>query len=349
MDNLIDLYNENQDIVLNFLDSLNMQVTLKLSGLSLQVYYNESTDSYEYRTHSDSLRIGPKISKLTRYFSQEISDSIDFIEKQKEKLINYRFLNILIYNKELVLLSAMRMEDTEIISLPDELAPISQEFGFNLIDTLFVGRLSKEQQTHIINLMTNHTSISSEEFKNYIMEIFKESTTCTNNFIDKLDVIEGIVLTAKISDKIAEYKIIDPNYIQLKKDEEAKLQVLRDKYKYDKERVVRMMADWLEVKAQKLDQIHMINMEKNFINMLKSPKVLMKMINVCAKIPSNLSTRFSIQTNKIDNDIQTLIRKHGNTLKTLYEIYLLTFYRKNENEEYDKELNKKINNIIEKL
>lgn len=366
MKTLLDLYNEDSYVASNFLDSMNLQVSVLLTGISLQVYYNDETGKYEYHTHSDDLAIGPKISKLTKLFCKDITDAIAYLDERgingvidgEKTVAEYKFLNFVIYDKQLYLLSAMRMGETTILDGFDELSTIADSLKVGVMPLVFKGRLTKEQQASIINFIISQKNLDSAEFKDVFKSILKAENfnadpTITarameSNVWDRYTTFDGLVFSVNFGDKIAKYKINDPNYEQIRKNVEAQRKLNKDLHKADYRALIEAMVDWLETRVEKRDDKHVISLQKNFVEMCADKKMLMKLISLGAKLPVRTNSRFMLQPDMLTPDMQQLLRKHGTPMRSAVEQYLLSFYA-NKDIDVDDEMKKRVAEIVSKI
>lgn len=358
MKNLIDVYNEDQTLCLELLNSSNIKVTPKLHGISLQVYLNEEKNKYEFIRHTKEFGIGPKISALTKLFCKPLSEAMSLIENRIEAVNKYKFLNFVLYDREMVLLSAIRRDDPTLIDDVEQLRSIAFEFDAQVNLPLWEGKLSEDQQRKVVNLMSSNTIIDSNEFKDIVEQIFYRDLDDTNtrkamfpiDLYKELKSLEGIVFNFKVNEKTlllkVEDKVIRQN-IDLKK-----AQIKRDKemYKKNAEEVVKCMIAWLEKADLKTASEKWLDkLQDNFVQMTSHYKMYNKLMNKAGNLPLYYDFNYALQVSKLKVNLQKLIKKNGKCYQALLETFLLYFYSLHNDMFVDKETTKRLNTVITKM
>lgn len=361
MENLVDIYNKNQELVNELLSGSNIDITLKLDGVSLQVLYNDETGKYEYHQHIKEFGIGPIVTRLKRYFCKELNDAIEYFNSNIDKLDNYKFINTILYKGQIILLSAMYKDSTDVVDDYSNLLAISQDLGIELFTCLWQGKLSDNQISNIINLINFNSINSSEEFRDYVFNLFTNTDIIGNFYtpskpfpyelFDTLKVIPGIIFNFRLNGKVAQYQISDKYYDQIKKSKLAQRKLNATINKTNLENIISTMVDYLEKNVEHFSDLHMENLEKNFIKMMSNKKMYNKLFNLSATTPLYQDRLYKLQISLLSPELQSLINKKGTIMKTLYENYLIMFYHSKPKDTIiiSKEFVDRMNKIIEQL
>lgn len=326
-----------------------VKITLKLDGKPFQITVNDKNE-IEYRGRSgNTLDLGPLITNYDRLFSKPTNYAIEYFDKHKDLLNDYKFLVFEIVKDIIVLLYAVD-KDNHIASDDNELYNISKKLGIFPVPVLFNGKLSETQINSINDLLNNLNNIKEKDFVNIIYNLFNEYKHFPKELFNNLDNIEGIVLNFYKDNKTYQYKIVDYSYtsgineyMKFKKEE-------REKNKNIYENLYKIFVEYLNnnLIINKENQLDILN--ENFYNMLSDSKLFNKLFNLGAQLPVNNKETYNIQLDYTSQDIKNLILKYGDPIKTVYEEYVKLFKKpKVRAFVINKEFQQNINDIINKI
>lgn len=351
MEHFIDIYNKKTygyDYCSKLLNLSDIKINLKVDGKPFQVLYNENTDELEWHGRSgNETTVGPLIDDYTRLFSKPINDAIEYIEPRKDIFKNYKFLTFEVIDN-LLLLTAVIDKSNNFINDASEIKKIANQLGTDIMPTLWEGKLSKEQQQSILDIISSGNVPQKNEFIEWVKNMFNTYKDFPKKLISASEeFIEGIVLFFNVDNKIIEYKIVDPTYRQLMKDRDNQYNKEKEKLIDYYNKAYMIMADYLFDNAKCLNKNQIISMQLNFINMSKDNRFI-ELSELGKYLIENNSKTYNIQINRVLPEIRELIK--NNNIKNIFELYIKTFYKeKKRSFIISQEFQNKINIIIQKI
>lgn len=345
MQHIKEVYDKNPELLEKLFEN-NVDITTKIDGTAFQVSVSEDGE-VEYRKRSgNSTKLGPIIDDYTRLFVGSYEKPIEHIESIKEVIKEkYKFLTFEIFKDNLILLSAIT-KDNELVK-DIALSPIAQELQVKVVPVIWSGKLLENILPNLISLIVENKVPEGKTFSEIICDIFNitdpESYMIDNN-------LEGIVFNFKVGDKIAQYKLVDPEFQQKHKDIRADSKELEDKIRPYKQELVNITNKWLEENGSKLSDNKIESLDKNFIKMINSSAQLYNELMYAVSLIPTKDSSISLQKSRLSDDIKKLVNKKNSLIQKLYEFFIRTYYKtKSRNYITDKETQEKINSLIEKL
>ena len=349
MEHFIDIYNKKPEIVEKLLSLDNIKVNLKVDGKPFQVLVEDNEIHYHGRSGDES-HIGPEIDEYTRLFSKPINYAISKVEENKELYLNnYKFYTFEVINDKM-LLTAVVEDGGRFVESAGEIRAIADCLGTDVMPTLWEGKLTESQIDNIINILESGIVPEKEELINWVKEQFGEYEYFPETLISAADdFIEGLVFFFNVGDKIVEYKIVDPTYRELmnerKKNNELEFEKNKDVY----ESIYNIFVNFAENTEWNKNENKIQNLQENFEEMMSNPKTYNKLMNLGSKIKINESDTYSVQVERLNENLAKDIKRRGNIYKQLFESFVKLFYKpKKKGFVISKEFQNKINNIIER-
>lgn len=341
MQHIKEVYDKNPELLSNLLDK-DVYITTKIDGTAFQVSVSDDGE-IEFRKRSgNSNKLGPVIDNYTRLFVNNYELPMKKIESIADLIKeNYKFLTFEIYKDNLILLSAITKDGRFI---DNNLDSIADKLNVKVVPTIFSGVLDKLTKSKLISVIADNKVPDDITFDRLICDIFSIKHP-ESYMIDAS--LEGIVFNFKIDKKLAQYKLVNPLYAQKHKDMRMNSKELDEKTKPFKQKLVDIINSWLEENGQKFSDNKIESLDRNFLNLIKSPKRYNKLILIVSNIPSS---EISVQKNRLSKPIADAINTKGFLMQKLYEFFIRTYYKtKSRNYTTDKQTQEKINSIIEKL
>ena len=352
MDHFIDIYNKKK-YGAYYCESLlkldGIKINLKVDGKPFQVLYNEKTNELEWHGRSgNETTIGPLIDDYTRLFSKPINDAIAHIEPRKNVFKKYKFLTFEVIDNTL-LLTAIIDKNDNFINDADEIKNIAKQLDTDVMPTLWEGKLSNEQITAIMDILSTGVVPEKQNLINWVKSMFGTYKSFPNKLISANDeYIEGIVFFFDYNNKIIEYKIVDPTYRKFMKDRNNDKSNKRNEKAEIYEQIYNLFVNYLLKNAESLDNNYVVSMQKNFVNICNDKKLYDKFNDLGNQIETNTSKTYGVQVERTLPEVQSLIKKQS--IKNVFELFMKTFYKeKKRSFIISKEFQDNINAIIKKM
>lgn len=346
MDYLIDKYLKEPEYVKELLNK-SVQISLKIDGEAFQIGYDKEKDEVTYHKRGgSSKKLGPIIDEYTQLFRKKINDAIDTFNNKKDVIKQNKFYAIEMFNGNYILLTVIDHNDN-VIEDVKTINKIANQLGIDPVPIMFNGVLNKEQQENIINLMTLDENTSNDVFKEYLNNTFGKGDY--NKFL-KGPEVEGIVLTWNNSGNIEQMKIINPAFKSRhgKEIENSKKQAEAERDSINA--LTERLYEILNEVGQNLNKNWFANLDANLVNIFNNEQYAKELKDLANKIPYVKKDFWELQMNKTTKDIKSLIKKHGDIIKVIYESYMKTFYKiRKRNYIISKDFNLKVNALIERL
>ena len=164
----------------------------------------------------------------------------------------------------------------------------------------------------------------------------------------KGDEIEGIVLSWTDTDKPIQYKIINPAF---KVRHEAEQKANKEESEKDEEKtnkLIELLYKRLNEVAKYRNENWINNLDLNFLEMISDTNWLDKAKDIAKDINPNKNKWFMLQLDRINNIINQIFIHNDDTLKIIYEKYIMTFNKpKKKAFIISKEFQDNINTVIE--
>lgn len=346
MDHIQDIYKKKPQMIEKIWDNLT-KVNLKVDGKPFQVVYNEDTDELEYHGRSgNETKVGPLIDDMNRLFSKPINDAINHIEKRKDIFKDYKFLTFEVIGG-ILLLTAIITKDGKFINNPDEILEISKKLETDVMPCLWEGKLSNDQKTILMDAISTDIIPTKGEFVEWVKSLFGSYSKFPKNLISRSEeFIEGLVFFYDVDGKIVEYKLVDPAYRNLVKNNQNKNKDDETAKKFKD--IYNIFVDWSEENAKALDSNRIRSIEFNFIEMMKNTKIYNKLMNIGSGLTINQSDSYFLQLDRVSDELRKLIKKHGNVYQLLFEKFVKLFYKsKKRGFVISKEFQERVNKLVE--
>lgn len=346
MDHIQDVYKKKSEMIEKIWDHLT-KVNLKVDGKPFQVVYNEEEDELEYHGRSgNETKVGPLIDDMSRLFSKPINDAIRHIENRVEIFKRYKFLTFEVIN-EILLLTAIITKDGEFINDPDKIDSIAKELDTDVMPCLWKGKISEEQKEVLMQVISTDIVPTKDEFIKWVKELFGTYDKFPKSLISRSEeFIEGLVFFYDVNGKVVEYKLVDPAYRNLVKDNQNKNKDEEITKKF--EGIYNIFVDWSEDNAKALDKNRIRSIEFNFIEMMKNTKIYNKLMNLGSGLTLSQSDSYFLQLDRISDELRKEIKKHGSVYQLLFEKFVKLFYKaKKRGFVISKEFQGRVNKLID--
>lgn len=342
MEYLVDKYIKKPEYVRQLLNE-KVTVSIKIDGSAFQIFYNKNTNKIEYHKRGGSSnKLGPIIDEYTQLFAKHLNDAIDFFNTKEDILRQYKFYAIEIFNDMYVLLNVIDNNDNTVIDIEDIAKKLDIESLPILLNNSF---LSEESKNILINMMTSDINTTNNEFISLLSKAFDISEY--GKFL-KGDEIEGIVLSWTDTDKPIQYKIINPAF---KVRHEAEQKANKEESEKDEEKtnkLIELLYKRLNEVAKYRNENWINNLDLNFLEMISDTNWLDKAKDIAKDINPNKNKWFMLQLDRINNIINQIFIHNDDTLKIIYEKYIMTFNKpKKKAFIISKEFQDNINTVIE--
>ena len=347
MEHLINIYNTKQEIVEKLLSLDNVKINLKVDGKPFQVFV-ENNEIYYHGRSGDETHIGPEIDDHTKLYSKPINYAISKVKENKNLYLNnYKFLTFEILGEKMLLTSVIDKEN-RFIESAQEIRDIADFLNTDVMPTLWEGKLTDSQIDSIINILESGIIPEKENFINWVKEQFGEYEHFPETLISAADdFIEGLVFFFPVGDKIAEYKLVDPTYRKLIENRKKEIEIEKEKNKEVYEAIYNIFINSAENLSWNNNINWELNIEENFLEMMKDLKIYNKLMNLGAKIRINESETYTIQENMVIPELRNNLIKNGSVYKNLFEMYEKTFYKeKKRGYIISKDFQNRVNKII---
>lgn len=349
MEHLIDIYNKRPDLIEKLLSLESVKVNLKVDGKPFQVLVEDNEIHYHGRSGDES-HIGPEIDEYTRLFSKPINYAISKVEENKELYLNnYKFYTFEVINNKM-LLTAVVEDGGRFVESASEIRTIADCLGTDVMPTLWEGKLTESQIDSLMNILESGIIPEKQDFIDWVKTQFGEYEYFPETLISTADdFIEGLVFFFNIDDKIVEYKLVDPTYRELmnerKKNNELEFENNKDVY----ESIYNVFVDFAENTEWNKNENKIQNLQENFEEMMSNPKTYNKLMNLGSKIKINESDTYSIQIDRLNENLSKDIYRRGKVYKQLFENFVKLFYKpKKRGFIISKDFQNRVNNIIER-
>lgn len=350
MDHIQDVYKKKPDMINKIWDHLT-KVNLKVDGKPFQVVYNEDEDELEYHGRSgNETKVGPLIDDMYRLFSKPINDAIRHIENRVEVFKRYKFLTFEVID-EILLLTAIITKEGKFVDDPDEIDEIAKELDTDVMPCLWKGKISDEQRDILMTAISTDIVPTKDDFVKWVKDLFGTYKKFPKTLISRsTEFIEGIVFFYDIDGKVVEYKLVDPSFRQMVKDNHANMKQdgIENAEKYTE--IYTSFLNWAEENAKGLDKNRMRSIEFNFIEMMKDPKIYNKLMKDGAGLTTITTDAYFLQPDRISDELKKAIKKHGKVYQLLYEKFVRLFYKaKKRGFVLSKEFQARVNKAVEKF
>lgn len=346
MDHIQDVYKKKSEMIEKIWNHLT-KVNLKVDGKPFQVVYNEEEDELEYHGRSgNETKVGPLIDDMSRLFSKPINDAIRHIENRVEIFKRYKFLTFEVIN-EILLLTAIITKDGEFINDPDKIDNIAKELDTDVMPCLWKGKISEEQKEVLMQVISTNIVPTKDEFIKWVKELFGTYDKFPKSLISRSEeFIEGLVFFYDVNGKVVEYKLVDPAYRNLVKDNQNKNKDEEIAKKF--ERIYNIFVDWSEDNVKTLDKNRIRSIEFNFIEMMKNTKIYNKLMNLGSGLTLSQSDSYFLQLDRVSDELRKEIKKHGNVYQLLFEKFVKLFYKaKKRGFVISKEFQERVNKLVD--
>lgn len=350
MDHIQDVYKKKPDMINKIWDHLT-KVNLKVDGKPFQVVYNEDEDELEYHGRSgNETKVGPLIDDMYRLFSKPINDAIRHIENRIEVFKRYKFLTFEVID-EILLLTAIINKEGKFVDDPDEIDEIAKELDTDVMPCLWKGKLSDEQRDILMTAISTDIIPTKDDFVKWVKDLFGTYKKFPKTLISRsTEFIEGIVFFYDVDGKVVEYKLVDPSFRQMVKDNHANMKQdgIENAEKYTE--IYTSFLNWAEENAKGLDKNRMRSIEFNFIEMMKDPKIYNKLMKDGAGLTTITTDAYFLQPDRISDELKKAIKKHGKVYQLLYEKFVRLFYKaKKRGFVLSKEFQARVNKTVDKF
>lgn len=350
MDHIQDVYKKKPDMINKIWDHLT-KVNLKVDGKPFQVVYNEEEDELEYHGRSgNETKVGPLIDDMYRLFSKPINDAIRHIENRIEVFKRYKFLTFEVID-EILLLTAIINKEGKFVDDPDEIDEIAKELDTDVMPCLWKGKLSDEQRDILMTAISTDIIPTKDDFVKWVKDLFGTYKKFPKTLISRsTEFIEGIVFFYDVDGKVVEYKLVDPSFRQMVKDNHANMKQdgIENAEKYTE--IYTSFLNWAEENAKGLDKNRMRSIEFNFIEMMKDPKIYNKLMKDGAGLTTITTDAYFLQPDRISDELKKAIKKHGKVYQLLYEKFVRLFYKaKKRGFVLSKEFQARVNKTVDKF
>lgn len=350
MDHIQDVYKKKPDMINKIWDHLT-KVNLKVDGKPFQVVYNEDEDELEYHGRSgNETKVGPLIDDMYRLFSKPINDAIRHIENRVEVFKRYKFLTFEVID-EILLLTAIITKEGKFVDDPDEIDEIAKELDTDVMPCLWKGKISDEQRDILMTAISTDIVPTKDDFVKWVKDLFGTYKKFPKTLISRsTEFIEGIVFFYDVDGKVVEYKLVDPSFRQMVKDNHANMKQdgIENAEKYTE--IYTSFLNWAEENAKGLDKNRMRSIEFNFIEMMKDPKIYNKLMKDGAGLTTITTDAYFLQPDRISDELKKAIKKHGKVYQLLYEKFVRLFYKaKKRGFVLSKEFQTRVNKAVEKF
>lgn len=349
MDHLIDIYNKRPDLVEKLLSLESVKVNLKVDGKPFQVLVEDNDIHYHGRSGDES-HIGPEIDEYTRLFSKPINYAISKVEENKELYLNnYKFYTFEVINDKM-LLTAVVEDGGRFVESAEEIRAIADCLGTDVMPTLWEGKLTESQIDSLVNILESGIVPEKQDFIDWVKIQFGEYEYFPETLISSADdFIEGLVFFFNVGDKIVEYKLVDPTYRELMNERKKNNELEFEKNKKVYEDIYNIFVDFAENTEWNKNESKIQNLQEKFEEMMSNPKTYNKLMNLGSKIKINESNTYSIQVDRLNENLSKDIYRRGKVYKQLFENFVKLFYKpKKRGYIISKEFQNKVNNIIER-
>ena len=351
MEHFIDIYNKKPELCEKLLSSHLMKINLKVDGKPFQVMNEEGTMSFHGRS-GDETHVGPVIDDYTRLFSKPVNDAINMVESNIDAYKDYKFLTFEVIGDKM-LLTAVVDEGYNFIDDKKTIDEIAEKLGTDTMPTLWEGALDESQIDSIVNILSEGNVPTEGAFIDWVKEQFGSYESFPENLISASpDFIEGIVFFFDVADesgkhKIVEYKIVDPAYRKFMEDRKNENAEEFGKNKSIYESIYNMFLEFAENTEWNKNEDKLVNLQENFMEMMSSPQVYNKLMNLGSKVRLNESKTYTVQVDRLTPQMQKAVRKNGNVYKQLFENFTKLFYKeKKRGYVISKDFQNKVNDII---
>lgn len=350
MDHIQDVYKKKPDMINKIWDHLT-KVNLKVDGKPFQVVYNEDEDELEYHGRSgNETKVGPLIDDMYRLFSKPINDAIRHIENRVEVFKRYKFLTFEVID-EILLLTAIITKEGKFVDDPDEIDEIAKELDTDVMPCLWKGKLSDDQRDILMTAISTDIIPTKDDFVKWVKDLFGTYKKFPKTLISRsTEFIEGIVFFYDVDGKVVEYKLVDPSFRQMVKDNHANMKQdgIENAEKYTE--IYTSFLNWAEENAKGLDKNRMRSIEFNFIEMMKDPKIYNKLMKDGAGLTTITTDAYFLQPDRISDELKKAIKKHGKVYQLLYEKFVRLFYKaKKRGFVLSKEFQARVNKTVDKF
>lgn len=350
MDHIQDVYKKKPEMIERIWDCIT-KVNLKVDGKPFQVVYNDETDELEYRGRSgNETKVGPLIDDMYRLFSKPINDAIRHIEKRVDVFKRYKFLTFEVID-EILLLTAIIDKNGKFIDNPDDIDKIAKELDTDVMPCLWKGKLSNEQRDILMTAISTDIVPTKDEFVKWVKELFGTYDKFPKKLISRSnEFIEGIVFFYEVDGKVVEYKLVDPTFRQMVRDNHAGMKRDGEENAERYNEIYEIFLDWSEENATGLDVNRMRSIEFNFIEMMKDSKLYNKLMKLGTGLTTITTDAYFLQPDRISNELQRAIKKHGKVYQLLYEKFVRLFYKaKKRGFVVSKEFQQRVNLCVDKF
>ena len=343
MNYLLDTYIKKPEYVKELFGK-SVSISLKIDGSAFQIAYDKSNDKLSYHKRGgSSSKLGPVIDDYTQLFAKYLNDAIEFFDKKKDILKEYKFYAIEIFNDMYILLNVVDHND----NLVDNVSDIAKKLNIDSVPILYNGKLNNEQIDNVLSMMTLSEDISNEEFISLLKKLFGNGKYV--KFL-KGSEIEGIVFTWQSDDKIEQFKIINPAF-KKRHGEEIKAGKERNKLENESEDFINLFKKIYEVTQVYYKKNHKSIASDSWIKKLNNLFINIdkdEILKLASKLEPNDKSFWSLQVNKLDPKIKEILK--DKSIIVAYEKFLFLLYKpRKRNYIIDKEFQLKVNSFIEIL
>lgn len=349
MNYLIDTYLRKPEYVDRILNS-NVQISLKVDGAALQIEYDRTNDKIIYHSRGGNIsRLGPIIDDYQRLFRKNINDAIDVFDSKKNIISKNKFYAIEMIGNMFVLLAIIDHNDNLITDV-DKLRKIADELNIDYVPILHTGKLTNTQKLQLLDLTSLDENTDNSTFVDSIRNILKDKIDNNVNKFLKSDEMEGIVITCNIDDKNEQLKIINPAFKMSHKKRTEEQNNVSDEEIESVNTLIIELYNILDEIGEHLDDVWLRNLDKNLINMFDNERCRNRLIELSSKIKYVRKDFWSLQVDRLPNDVRKLLDEYGQQFNIIYETYLRVFYKQRKrNFIISKDFGTKVNNLIERL